>query len=145
MPSNITGVYLGQSNIGKMKNTGDWPTLMDTAIQAVLKECAALPKDKGQEVWDENVQGKWVKGKGIVVTLLKRNMSNEPWNIACKQCNGVKNKTVPKWLTTGIPLDRASYGIVTRNGVVDATKIDDAMKDIQKAIEKRFGKGHLSP
>lgn len=96
-------------------------------------------------MWDANVQDKWVKGKGIFVTLLKRNMSNDPWNIACKQCNDVRDKTVPKWLTTGIPLDRASYGIVTRNGVMDATMIDDAIKEIRKAIEEQFGKGHLSP
>lgn len=147
LPSNITGIYLAQANIGKMKKTGDWPGLMDAAIQAVLKECEALPKDKGLEVWDQNIKNKWVSGEGIDVTLLNRNMSNEPWNVACKQCDHVKDKTVPKWLAAGIALDRAMYDTVSgawKNAPASGD-IDGKVKLLRDAFEKQFGKPHLIP
>ena len=143
LPSNTAGVHVAQENIAKMKHSSEWPKLMDAAIQDLLKECAALPKDKGQEVWDENVKNKWVgPGTGLfTMTLLRRNFSNGPWNIKCKQCEEVKDKSVPKWLSTGISLDRPSYGIVgPKREVTEATRIDEAVKAVKEEFEKKYGK-----
>jgi RHS repeat-associated protein len=151
LPSNTVGAYLAMSaltgggpwnawtvsDLGKADKLKQWGDAMDKALGDTLKECEALPQDKARRVWANYVQDRWVTGQGLSITLLKRSMDFEPWNIVCPACASVKDKSVPAWLAKGTALTRDVY-----QAPVD---IPAVLKQIREDIERRFGKEHLKP